>query len=237
MKTKRLFAMLLALAMLLGLMAGCGDGASSEAPVSEASAGSEVPAKVPQEEPTAAPVAEASSEEMSAVEEAPMVGDPFAAMAEEYISYPLSGDNTISMWYYIPRYVEFVDSNYNFNALPAAEAATGVKLEFVEVGDTSAAEQFNLMVASGDMPDLIPASEYYTSGLTMAYEEDIILDINDYAQEYMPNYTAVFDTLSEKTQSEALSDGMMLAFRIIADGSYSGNGFVTRKDWDGGIGR
>lgn len=231
MKTKRLFAMLLTLAMLLGLMAGCGDGTSSEAPVSAASAGSEVPAEVPQEEPTAAPAAEASSEEPSAVEEPQTVGDPFDAMAEEYISYPLAGDNTISMWYYIPRYVEFVDSNYNFNALPAAEAATGVKLEFVEVGDTSAAEQFNLMVASGDMPDLIPASEYYTSGLTMAYEEDIILDINDYAREYMPNYTAVFDTLSEKTQSEALSDGMMLAFRIIADGSYSGNGFVTRKDW------
>ena len=232
MKTKRLFAMLLALAMLLGLMAGCGgNGASSEAPVSAASAGSEGPAEVPQEEPAAAPAAEASSEESSAVEEPQTVGDPFDAMAEEYISYPLAGNNTISMWYYIPRYVEFVDSNYNFNALPAAEAATGVKLEFVEVGDTSAAEQFNLMVASGDMPDLIPASEYYTSGLTMAYEEDIILDINDYAREYMPNYTAVFDTLSEKTQSEALSDGMMLAFRIIADGSYSGNGFVTRKDW------
>ena len=31
------------------------------------------------------------------------VGDPFEAMAEDYISYPLEGDNTISMWYYIPR--------------------------------------------------------------------------------------------------------------------------------------
>lgn len=230
MKKKRLLGMLLALTMLLGTMAGCGGGTASETPASAPEKSTEAP-----QETLPAPThdMEVSAEEPSAMEELPpeTAGDPFAAMAEEHISYPLEGDNTISMWYYIPRYVEYVDSNYSFNAIDAAEAATGVKLEFIEVGDSTAAEQFNLMVASGDMPDLIPASEYYTSGLTMAYEEDIILDINDYAEEYMPNYNAVFDTLDEKTQSEALSDGMMLAFRIIADGSYSGNGFVTRKDW------
>lgn len=232
---KQKLAMLLVLTMIFGAIAGCNSDAatapSSAAPTAAASA--DAPTETPQEPPEPA-VSSSEDAEALSTQDAPAPeepGDPFAAMAEAYISYPLAGDNTISMWYYIPRYVEYVDSNYNFNAIGAAEAATGVKLEFVEVGDSTAAEQFNLMVASGEMPDLIPASEYYTSGLTMAYEEDIILDINDYAQEYMPNYAAVFDTLPEKTQSEALSDGMMLAFRIIADGSYSGNGFVTRKDW------
>ena len=44
--------------------------------------------------------------------------------------------------------------------LKAAEEATGVKLDFIEVGSASASEQFNLMVAGGDMTDLIPVIEY-----------------------------------------------------------------------------
>lgn len=234
MKRRNLLAILLTLALLLGLLSACGGETTSAQETASTSATTEATeepqvsvAETPAEEPASS--VESSTLDSETAEET--AGDPFAAMAEEYITYPLEGENTISMWYYIPRYVEYVDSNYNFNAIDDAEAATGVKLEFVEVGDTTAAEQFNLMVASGDMPDLIPASEYYMDGLTMAYEEGLILDINEYAETYMPNYTAVFRTLSEKTQKEALSDGMMLAFRIIADGSYSGNGFVTRSDW------
>lgn len=237
MKVKNHLSLLLALALILGLLAGCGT-AGSQAEVSASETAASAPVETPEESaPTEEPAQEegASSamEETSAAEEIPTetTGDPYEAMAQEFISYPLEGDNAITMWYYIPRYVEYVDSNYSFNALDTAEAATGVHLDFVEVGDTTASEQFNLMVASGDMPDLIPASEYYTNGLTTAYEEDVIIDINDYVQEYMPNYVAVFETLPEKTQAEALSDGKMLAFRIIADGSYSGNGFVTRSDW------
>ena len=115
-------------------------------------------------------------------------------------------------------YVEFLSSNYDFNALDTAEAATGVRLEFVDASESSAYEQFNLMIAGGDMTDLLPVREYYTGGLSMAYGEDIIIDINPYVEENMPNYAAVYATLDEKTQKETLTDGMMLAFSIIADG-------------------
>ena len=230
MKTSKILALILAMAMVFGLFAACG---STEASTTESAASTpaEESAAVQEEAPAAEEAA--SVEEASVVEEAAEepVGDPYAAMAEEYISYPLEGDNTISMWYYTPPYVQFVDSNANFNAIDDAEAATGVHIEFTEVGSTNASETFNLMIASGDMTDLIPAREYYTNGLSMAYEEDIIIDINDYVDEYMPNYAGVLASLSEKTQAETLTDGMMLAFSIINDGSYNGNGFVTRGDW------
>ena len=231
---KKTLSILLVLAMIVGLFCACGStAASSEAPASAASA--EAPAAPETAEEPEAPAAPADSavEAASAVEEPTeeLVGDPMAAMAEEYISYPLEGDNTISMWYYSPPYVNFVDSNSKFNCIDDAEAATGVKLEIVEVGSASASEQFNLMVASGDMTDMIPCREYYTGGLSKAYEEDIIVDINEYVEENMPNYVGVFNTLSEKTQKETLTDGMMLAFSIIADGTMNSNGLVTRKDW------
>jgi putative aldouronate transport system substrate-binding protein len=160
------------------------------------------------------------------------VSDPMEAMAEEFITYPLEGDNnTITMWYYTPPYVQYVDSNYNFNAISAAEEATGVKLEFVEVGSSTANEQFNMMLASGDMCDLIPVQEYYVDTLAKAYEEDIIMDIGEYIDEDMPNYAAVLDCLAPKTVEDTLTDDKTLVFYQIADGSYSGNGTITRADW------
>ena len=250
MKKKNLLALLLALCLCLGLLAGCGNSgvasateasgiesaAEEEAPAEEAPAEEEAPAA--EEAPAVDYVAADSSVEGNdGATVAVTVADPFEAMAEEYISYPLEeAVDTISMWYYIPGYQDFMDSNYSFNALKTAEEATGIKLEFVEVSDSSAATQFNLMVAGGDMTDLIPVSEYYTNGLTQAYEDGVVLDIEPYIDEYMPNYAAVRETLAESTVNSTLTDGMTLAFYQIKDGSYSGNGFVTRQDWIDGLG-
>ena len=228
---KKLLCMLLALAMSTGMFCACGNGStpaesSASMSVSESAApAAPAPSEAPKEE-----VPEAS---VASVEEVPeeVTGDPMAAMEEEFISYPLEGSNTITLWYYAPGYVQFVDTNYNFNALAAAEAATGVKLEFQEVGQSAASEQFNLLVAGGDMPDLIPCMEYYSSGLTKAYEEDVIVDISPYVDEYMPNFAAVRDCLDQSTQSQMLTDGAMLAFYQVNDGTYSGDGLVTRGDW------
>ena len=234
MKTSKLLALLLALALVFGLMAGCGSTAAS-APAEETAPAETQSAEAPAEAPETPAAPEASAEEASAqegnVEVAETAADPFDAMKEEYISYPLEGDNTITMWYYTPPYIQFVDSNFKFNAIDDMEAATGVNLDFIEVGTASASEQFNLMVAGGDMTDLIPAREYYTGGLTKAYEEDIIVDINEYVEENMPNYLGVLDCLEEQTRADTLTDGMMLAFSTINDGTYSGDGLITRGDW------
>lgn len=228
---KKLMALLLSLVMVMSLAACGGNAASSTAPAESVKTEEDTAA------PSSAPAAPAadSAEEGSTNEgnatAAETVGDPFEAMAEDYISYPLEGDNTISMWYYIPGYQDFMDSNYSFNALKTAEAATGVKLEFTEVSAQSANELFNVMVAGGDYPDLLPAMEYYTGGLSKAYEDGVIVDINEYMDDNMPNYLAVRDCLDEKTVKATFTEDMTLAFYQIKDGTYSGNGLVSRADW------
>ena len=244
MKKSKLVALLLAACMCVGLLSACGSSSSDTSAAASASEAAEeteeteeteaeAPAAEEAEAPAANVVALDSSEEGTAGQTvAVTVADPNEAMAEEYISYPLEGeDNTISMWYYIPGYQEYMDSNYNYNAISAAEEATGVKIEFTEVSDQSANELFNLMVAGGDIPDLIPAMEYYTGGISKAYEEGIIVDIGEYIDEYMPNYAAVLDCLAPETVQATLTDGMTLVFYQIKDGTYSGNGMITRADW------
>ena len=134
-KTK-FMALVLVLAMVLTFgVAGCGDTgtvSSASEPATSAETAEETAA------PTAAPapVPADSAAEGSALEGnatvAETVGDPMEAMAEEFISYPLEGDNTVTMWYYAPPYVQFVESNKDFNALAAAEEATGVHLEITD---------------------------------------------------------------------------------------------------------
>lgn len=236
MKTSKILALILAMAMVFGLLAACGS--------TEASTTATAPAEestVQDEASTVnAPVdnvvaADSTIEGNEGATVAVTVADPFEAMAEEYISYPLEGDNSISIYYYIPGYQDFMDSNYSFNALAAAEEATGVKLEFTEVSASAISEQFNIMIASGDYCDLLPVMEYYgskgTAGLAKAYEEEVIQDITPYIEEYMPNYAAVLDCLPDATVSGTKVEDATLAFHQIKDGSYSGNGFVTRADW------
>lgn len=239
---KKSLSLLLVLAMIVGLFCACGNDTSSAESAAPAASSAEAPEETtaPPEAP-AAPTndvvaADSSVEGNEGATVAVTVADPFEAMAEEFISYPLEGENnSISIYYYIPGYQDFMDSNYSFNALAAAEAATGVKLEFTEVSDASITEQFNMMVASGDYCDLLPVMEYYgsrgTAGLAKAYEEDVIQDITPYIEENMPNYAAVLETLPEATVKNTQVEGATLAFHQIKDGSYSGNGMVTRGDW------
>ena len=230
MKTCKILALVLALVMVFGLLTACGSEATSTpaetasvAPVEEASA------PAPEvEAPVEEPVAEASVAE-EVVEEVTIT--PEEAMAQEFITYPLEGDNVITMWYYQPPYTTFMDSNNSFNCLDDAEAATGVKLEITEAPSSTASDQFNIMIASGDYPDLLPVREYYVSGVSKAYEEEIIIDINEYVDEYMPNYAAVRDALPEEVIKDTLTDGKMLAFSKIADGVLTQTGLVTRGDW------
>ena len=229
MKTSKILALILAMAMVFGLLAACG---SQEASAPAESAPAEESVATQEEAPAVeeAPAEEASAAEASVVEEE-IVLDPYAAMAEEFITYPLEGENVITMWYYQPPYSNFVDSNSKFNCIDDAEAATGVKLEIQEVPSSTANEQFSMMIASGDMCDLIPVREYYVSGVSKAYEEEVIIDINEYVDEYMPNYAAVRAALPESVVADTLTDGAMLAFSSIADGTLSQNGLVTRADW------
>ncbi len=236
---KKTLSLLLVLAMVLTFgLAGCGDSAAESAPAEVSASTAEAPevSEAPAAPTNNVVAADSTVEGNEGATVAVTVADPFEAMAEEYITYPLEGENnTISMWYYIPPYQDFMDSNNSFNALAAAEAATGVKLEFTEVSSASASEQFNMMVASGDYCDLLPVMEYYgakgTAGLAKAYEEDVIQDITPYIEENMPNFAAVLEALPESTVKNTQVDGALLAFHQIKDGSYSGNGMVTRGDW------
>lgn len=251
--SKRLFALLLALCMVLALMAGCGQGNSAQesAAPEAATEATEEPTPIA-EPPEATPDAPADSAiEDSTLEDTPVeyasMAEKYAAMSKETnenykilqegvgtdISYPLDDAETLTMWRVFSAFIwnGLMESYADMPTMPLIEEATGVHVEFREVPDSAAYEQFNLRIASGDFCDFM-AMDYYTGGVEAAYEEDIVLDLTDMVDEHMPNYMAVVDTMDDYTlKSIYTEDGRILRIWTLASNVVSEQGLSYRADW------
>lgn len=50
-------------------------------------------------------------------------------------------------------------------------------------------DQFALLIAGGDWPDIaVGGIRYYTSGSEAAVEDDVFFDLSPYLEEYAPDY-------------------------------------------------
>lgn len=234
--SKKLIALLLTLCMVLCLLAGCGGGGSAAepsaaAPASEAEQ-SEAPVSeepAPVEEPVEAPSA---AEEPSAVEE-PAVEAPTNEFYSEHIG---------AYDYELPLFEEPVEFSIYWVQLGAMGGAeqplkkdllfwqqvqekTGVTLNFEQRSEAVCAEQYNLMIASGDMTDLIYESNcgqmgstsVYNGGYDKAIEDDIYTDLTDLIPEYAPNYWALLEGDDNLRKDLTTDTGKLYSMGMIYD--------------------
>lgn len=128
----------------------------------------------------------------------------------------------------------------NFGETPLAkelEKVTGIKVEWIHTGGTSAAvrEAFNLMIASGDLPDII---EYdwkvgFPGGPDKALEEGIIIPLNDVIDKYAPNFKKYLQENPDIDRMIKTDKGQYYVFPFIrkARGLNTTAGIIIRKDW------
>ena len=252
--SKKLLSLLLALTMVLALFSGCGGGtdtASGSATTSpeDTPAVSESTAPAPSAAASMEP--ETSSLEDSTLEDTPVeyatMAEKYAAMSQqtnedyqklqegvgENISYPLEGGGTLTMWRVFSAFIwnGLMNSYADMPTLPLVEEATGVHMKFIECSDSAAYEQFNLTIASGDFPDLM-AMDYYSGGVTAAYDDDVIIDLTDLVDDHMPNYMALVDTMDDYTlKSVYTDDNRILRVWTLASNVVSEQGLSYRADW------
>lgn len=81
---------------------------------------------------------------------------------------------------------------------------TNVKIDFIVPASGEEESQFNLLIASGNYPDIIigSASVTYPGGFDQAIDDGCFLDLTSYAEEYMPNYLAAISA-NEQVYKEA----------------------------------
>lgn len=114
-----------------------------------------------------------------------------------------------------------------------AQKKTGVEIKFRHPPTGQEAEQFNLMVASRDMPDLVEYSwQSYPGGPDKAIGDGIILKLNDYINEYAPNFKKLVEENKSIEKQVKTDDNSLYAFPAIGiDTITISTGPMVRKDW------
>lgn len=237
MKSTKLSCMLLSAAMLMGLMAGCGNGDASSSPA--ASTASEASTAAAPTETAVSEAAPAASEEDSTIgnaTDADMAKLTAAVADEAIITFPL--EDRVEFSYFIAPEgdgAELMDSYADNLVMKTAEAETNVAINFREVSFLAVEEQFNLMLASGDLPDIIQGfGEYYTKGLDHAIEEDLIVDLTGYLEDgYAPNFAAIRNSNKQIARETATDSGTVGSFYFLIGDADEGPraGLWLRQDW------
>ena len=143
-----------------------------------------------------------------------------------------SGSEKLTYWLEINPNIKSVVTDYA--ETPFAKKLmeeTGVDIEFKQ---QQSVEQFNLMLSSNDLPDVIETSwSNYPGGPDKAIEEKLILPLNDYIEEKAPNLSKYFKEHPEVKKACMTDDGKIYMFPFVRGDkslliSY---GPMVRQDW------
>lgn len=203
---KKTFSLLLCLIMAFGLLAGCNNAATTQTPA-------ESPSTV-------------SSTPESAESEAP---------AEPATLYPVANAGTkFDIW--APFHSQHIGVITDYNdvlAFQEMERRTNIHVNWIHPGVGTEAEQFNMIISSGDYPDMMNFfPTYYTSGLESAIKDNVVLQLNDIVEKYMPSYNERIDAVAQLQKDTKTDSGMVGAIYCIytkyQDPWY---GLLVRQDW------
>lgn len=112
------------------------------------------------------------------------------------------------------------------------EKMTGTKVNWIHPAAGSDVDaQINLMVASGELPDLIVKSNWKTfnGGVALWEEDGVIYDLTDLIPEYMPNFHAYLQANPLAERDLTVEDKIYYVSEINVGLPYSGP--VYREDW------
>lgn len=224
---KKILAFILTISMLCA-MSACGAGTSS-APASSQPEATTAPAEetqsapeAPSQEPTEAP----SAEEPASAED--VTPEP-----ANQIEYPLEESYTFTMTATLRNNVLQVLGDDDFSVTSAyrgLEAATGCSIDFNMLGEATAEEKTNIMLASGDMTDFYTGLGSYGNNLTGAIHDGILFDMAPMLEEYAPDYKALLDSDAELAASATNPDGTISMF-VSQAADVVEKGILIRQDW------
>lgn len=249
--SKKLIALLLALTMVLAMLSGCGGTTAEEsaAPAESAAVAESTPAEEPAPE-AEAPAEEAAPEaEASAPAEEPeVVQGPTNEFYTEHVGVhdyelPLFEEETEFSIYWVQLgAMGGAEQPLKKDVLfwQRVQEATGVTLVFEQRSEAVCAEQYNLMIASGDMTDLIyesncgqmGATSVYNGGYDKAIEDDVYVDLTELIPEYAPNYYALLQSDDNLRKDLTTDTGKLYSMGMIYDQPQGvREGPLVRKDY------
>ncbi|MHA3979844.1 extracellular solute-binding protein [Halovulum sp. GXIMD14794] len=121
--------------------------------------------------------------------------------------------------------------NNDYPVEKVASEWTGISLVDKTAGrnTTDNNEAFNLLLAQGDMPDIVGGNRIKDS-VNQYGPEGAFVPLNDLIEEHAPNIKAFFDERPELMQAISSWDGNIYYIPYLPDGKY-GRAWFIRQDW------
>ncbi|MBO5069899.1 MAG: extracellular solute-binding protein, partial [Roseburia sp.] len=154
------------------------------------------------------------------------------AAVEEEFTYPMAGDNEITIY-------QLLNANVSANYANRGDTEwakgiierTGIQVTW-EHGATG--EDYNMMLASGEWCDIIADINLlnYEGGPEQAFEDGFALPLNDIIDEYCPNLKAYLEANPDIDKAMKTDSGYYYCFPSISSSSSVRTcGAFIRKDW------
>lgn len=127
-----------------------------------------------------------------------------------------------------------MNSLNDMEAYKELEKITGIHADFKHPTAGQEANQFNLMLSSGDYPDVIEWNwNSYPGGGQNALKSGAIIKLNDYIDKYAPNLKKLLDANPEIRKQISTDSGEIYSFPFIRNDPYllTYYGLALRKDW------
>lgn len=154
---------------------------------------------------------------------------------KEEFSYPMKTNDTFTYWTTLNQNVS---ANYsNLGDTPFGKAwmeQTGVEIEFLHPPTGQDNEQFSLLLADGNLPDMMEYSWMtYPGGPEKAINDGVIISLNDVFEKYCPNLMAYLKANPDVDKMIKTDAGNYYVFPFIRGDEVLTNtiGLMLRQDW------
>lgn len=150
-------------------------------------------------------------------------------------SYPIKTDATLTYWTELN--INLTASCNSMAETPFAKKLkenTGINVEYIHPSTSGVSEQFSIMLASEELPDIIESRWYsFSGGPQTAIDDGYIIPLNDYMDKYAPNYRAYLDKNKELDDMVKTGSGQYYCFPFVRgdDLLKTASGAFIRQDW------
>lgn len=137
--------------------------------------------------------------------------------SESAVVYPLKTDTKLTYWGALPNNLTGVKSAHaEVPFYQEWQKRTGITVDFTTPPANKVDESFNVMLASGELPDLLEYNFFnFPGGPEKAIKDGYILELNDLIDKYAPNYKKYLQEHPEIEKMVKTDNGSYYSFPFI----------------------
>jgi|GEM_PF-2172815 len=185
--------------------------------------------------PTTAPGTPAGTPAQGATP-APGTPPPAGTPTEPLFSYPMNTNVVLTYWVAEATNHQGIVENIGQTRIKQnLMAATGITVDFWQPTGATAAEGFNVLIATAQFPHIVQANWHanFPGGVAGALNDGVIIPLNEPMAQWAPNFMAILDGNAEVRRAVHTDDGVLFVFPFLRIDYIlrTSTGPMIRADW------